>query len=1026
MKYTCNDIFMVRTPSLSVETFSEFLRYEGHSIEDFIREKDLTSFMDKSILISSRELHKAKERNLQHNSKKWKDRELSFLKYLTRAATRPTPYGLFSGVALGQFSEKTHGEPLIVEETKASIECRVDHAWLSHLAYELETDPVVYPQLQVKFNPNCYVSGNRLKNPHYAGHGFHQENKNVIKRIHIRNTPLISLIREEAQGFLGYDTLKAKIQSHYPGVSQEKIVSTINMLMDNEILLTNLRVPSNCADGLAHILKVLEPVQGIDQKKAALQELNVRLCQINSEDQLERLELATVQEIYALMESLLDQSNEKDLLAVNKGTVLRANKLPGELKSIIEHFIEGVTCLQVETPSQLERFKQQFQEEYGTDIEVPLCEIIDPNRFNGLAYLDNDQVVPSEKDRKIKQIVDEKILYCLQTQGEEIVLRRSDFATLESGEEDKLPESFDINFFVTKEGDNYCLSLAPIGGSQAAGDMFNRFSYVLDPALFRNYKKNNKEWTSSNLDVISVDIREEHTKGRLGNVNDHNSEHPYYIAIATTGDQSGAKELTLDDLLIGMQNNRRIYIKSKSIGKQCKFYNNCMVNVKLLSDVARLLRYISYDDERSLISRIYGLFGNNYIFIPRIVFEGIMTHPKRWNFSESLLETDTLSAFIASFQTLREKYHVDDVVYLVDEDNRLPLPLDKISSLEILYKHLHKHGVLRLDELEKNLLTGGVCLDSHGGSYVTEISCSLLRTTEMQNQIRLDNSLSYQLQEEYRTLALLQDGWIYVKLYHMDDRENEALRYLVEALPDIGAPNVFYLRYSDETGRHLRVRFQYKGENEAQNYLPSLQALLRSFREYRLINKVQFDFYCRENNRYGGSQLIQLAEQVFFADSRFVVRLLHEFNVDEADELEQAYLLGISAILTAFFERQEDMLKQVDLVPLLEENKKGFRKKKQAYIKKIQRLLSRDFSDLSDQTRLCIMERDGAIKEYRDKIGEAARLTNSKEDIIASVLHMFCNRLTGDRSLEQKYLNITREALSNIVEKERWLAKKEL
>lgn len=109
MKYTCNDIFMVRTPSLSVETFSEFLRYEGHSIEDFIREKDLTSFMDKSILISSRELHKAKERNLQHNSKKWKDRELSFLKYLTRAATRPTPYGLFPELPWGNFLKKLMG-----------------------------------------------------------------------------------------------------------------------------------------------------------------------------------------------------------------------------------------------------------------------------------------------------------------------------------------------------------------------------------------------------------------------------------------------------------------------------------------------------------------------------------------------------------------------------------------------------------------------------------------------------------------------------------------------------------------------------------------------------------------------------------------------------------------------------------------------------------------------------------------------------------------------------------------------------
>lgn len=45
MKYTCNDIFMIRTPSLPVNTFSEFMNFEGHGIEDFIQEHDLSDFM---------------------------------------------------------------------------------------------------------------------------------------------------------------------------------------------------------------------------------------------------------------------------------------------------------------------------------------------------------------------------------------------------------------------------------------------------------------------------------------------------------------------------------------------------------------------------------------------------------------------------------------------------------------------------------------------------------------------------------------------------------------------------------------------------------------------------------------------------------------------------------------------------------------------------------------------------------------------------------------------------------------------
>lgn len=48
--------------------------------------------------------------------------------------------------------------------------------------------------------------------------------------------------------------------------------------------------------------------------------------------------------------------------------------------------------------------------------------------------------------------------------------------------------------------------------------------------------------------------------------------------------------------------------------------------------------------------------------------------------------------------------------------------------------------------------------------------------------------------------------------------------------------------------------------------------------------------------------------RLFFADSRFVIGLLDEFNIEETEGLENAYLLGISTILTAFFDHWEKML----------------------------------------------------------------------------------------------------------------------
>lgn len=1024
MNYTCNDIFMIRIASLPVNVFSDFMNFEDKNIEDFIMQNNLNDFFDKSILVASRGLYDAKERNLQHSSKKGKAKEISLIKFLIRASTRPTPYGFFAGVALGEFSDNVIANDLIVDETKAIIECRVDHSWLSHFIYKLENKPTVYTQLKLRFNNNCFVSGDRLKNPHYSNHGFVTPKSAVIKRNHMRNTQLITFIKQEAQMFIEYNELKSRIQNKYLGVPEEKIVSTINMLMDNEILLTNLRAPSNCANGLEYILKILETIEGIDKQKEDLQKVNVLVNQINNEDELENIDVATIQSIYALLEGLLDEANEKDLLAVNKGIDLKQNKLPHGLKETIENFVEGLIHLQVDEPSKLEKFKQQFQEEYGSDVEVPLCDIIDQNSFNGLSYIENNnQIFNNEKDQKIKQIVDEKILYCLQSQGEEVTLYQNDFSSLGTENDEKLPESFDINFFVTKEDDCYNLSVAPIGGSGAAGDMFNRFGHVLDAELFNQYKENNNSVISSDPDMITVEIREGSTNGRLSNINNHSCVYPYYLALATNDDNSKATELSLDDLLIGMQNDR-LYIKSKSQGKQCKIVLNCMINTQVLSNVTRFLLYVSSDQEINLLSRIYNLFRNNYIFIPRILFEGVVVHPKSWNLPLHLFELHSLQLFTQSLQMLRHKYSIDDIVYLSEGDNRLMLNLNKEYSLEILYKQIQRTKTLRLDELEKNVLTDTICLDTSGKSYVSEISCSLVGSADRKSGIKLDNQLECALQNENRHLLLLQDGWVYAKLYHMDDRENEVLNHISYSLNTIGNPKFFFLRYSDDIGRHLRMRFKYPDQSSAQMHFPEMQKMLMSFREHRLINKVQYDIYFRENNRYGGSQLIELAENVFFADSLFVVSLFNELNPKEADELEQAYLLGIATVLTAFFDQLEDMFDQVNLTQLLDENKKIFRGKKQAYIRIIEQLVSRDYSALSDKTILLIAERNEAIKKYHDKVLLAEQLTNDRENIISSIIHMFCNRLTGDRSLEQKYINITREALSNIIEKRKRLSLK--
>lgn len=50
MRYSCNDIFMVRTPSLPASVFSDFVQFEGNDVENFLQQTPFRDFMDKSIL----------------------------------------------------------------------------------------------------------------------------------------------------------------------------------------------------------------------------------------------------------------------------------------------------------------------------------------------------------------------------------------------------------------------------------------------------------------------------------------------------------------------------------------------------------------------------------------------------------------------------------------------------------------------------------------------------------------------------------------------------------------------------------------------------------------------------------------------------------------------------------------------------------------------------------------------------------------------------------------------------------------
>ena len=59
------------------------------------------------------------------------------------------------------------------------------------------------------------------------------------------------------------------------------------------------------------------------------------------------------------------------------------------------------------------------------------------------------------------------------------------------------------------------------------------------------------------------------------------------------------------------------------------------------------------------------------------------------------------------------------------------------------------------------------------------------------------------------------------------------------------------------------------------------------------------------------------------------------------------------------------------------------------------------------------------LKESLNK----TELTNSIQNIIRSLTHMYCNRLTGDRDIESRNMRITKAAFTMYIKRAKYLRK---
>jgi thiopeptide-type bacteriocin biosynthesis protein len=261
---------------------------------------------------------------------------------------------------------------------------------------------------------------------------------------------------------------------------------------------------------------------------------------------------------------------------------------------------------------------------------------------------------------------------------------------------------------------------------------------------------------------------------------------------------------------------------------------------------------------------------------------------------------------------------------------------------------------------------------------------------------------------------MLGDEWLYYKFYTGPKTADVVLTEIIKpAAEEFLSGNVidywFFIRYGDPKN-HTRVRFHVPNPMNIGVIITALRERVAPYIEQSLIWKVQVDTYEQEVERYGIDS-IELAEKLFFHDSKMMVDMLSLIEGDEGERIR--WLFGLRAVDSFLDDFGFNMEQKYELVTKLRENfgaefglNHGLKEQLESKFRKeraqINETMDRATDDVSEMYPLfkMIEQRSAGFQPIVKNIlelKEQNRLLVEFNDLLWSYSHMMVNRLFKSR-----------------------------
>ncbi|WP_078868733.1 lantibiotic dehydratase [Streptomyces sp. NRRL B-1347] len=944
-------------------------------------------------------------------------------RYLLRAASRPTPFGLLAGVLWGSFGEATKGELTGAGHRGA----RPDAGWLARLVAGWERDPAVHLGLSVVVNGLCFVRGGRLvlpfapAGPDPAGPGSDgRSSENRPRSRTLRHTPVVRAVVEAAARPIHCGELIREVETRFPGAPEGAVAGLVAQLIGAEVLLTELRPPLDAPDPLAHVEALLPAATPAARWVAALREslADYRRTPLGEGREAWR----TALERAATGPASTPGSPAAHAVQVDlrlEGTAVLSRSVAGEL----ERAAAALWRLSPPGPGRLTAYHQDFVERYGLGRYVPVTEVLDPDI--GLGAPAGYRLPPSHRPEPGPVplgAVRQRLLLGLaaeaQARGErEVVLDEDWLRRFEEADRDEAadavrPPSLELVVQIAAESaaavDRGDFTLVLVGAATASGGHMGRFAHLFPLAqteAIRHTVRAARDTTGR----LPVQIHHQASHHRHANV----AQVPTWldgrlvIGVHPGPAAPDVTDLTLDSIAV-CADSEGFRIVSTELGRELTPSALHVLNRELTAPNA--VRFLI--EAAAFARRQWRLWdwgaADDLPFLPAVRTGRTVLSPARWR----------LDATGPSLDEWRALWRVPDHVQLTLGDHRIPLNLAVPAHQEILRRERERAGVAVVHELPLGQDTDGGWLHGPGGAHEAEAVVTLTPRGPRKAEAPARGT---HLVARHGTGEIPPGGpWLYATLYTSAERQDELLtgpvrRFLTELdSPPAGPGGVdrwFFIRYADPDP-HLRLRLH--GDPALLNgvVLPRLHDLAGQLAADGLARGLRLDSYAPETERYGGPALLAAAEEVFHADSHLVLERL----AAPADDRILSTAYDVTELVRAFHRGYGGDWRRwlTGTYPKREQHHKAFAARRRAALA---RITPDGLPDPVAQPHHAAPERFGRLVRAQEEQGA---LSVSPDAVLASLVHMHCNRRLGtDRTAEAQTLAVARGAVQAHLDRER-------